>query len=1574
MPVRRRFVLSADIHGGTALATVLAAMLVVVPQQSAADRAGSQNVPDGGEVLVGPGNSAGSSQPPSDQTLVIDGGATITFDGNGTIDPGADDGSTETIFNAGTVNGANANGGTATTVTLGDGTNPVNFTNEGTIDVSGDAALAGDARFFSNDAGATATIRGDLDSLTMNEGTVTVGDGPGGAVGLLSTDGNVLIRGGTVAVGSNALAVGGNLSMTDGTTAGALTIGTGGSVAAANVFVQAGSDFDNDGGTVQTGTLTVRDGGVLTQGAATAIPGQNTIFGNVRGESDIGTGGDLFQGTVGGDLTMVNGAALGDGTAQTLTVTGTVETDGAIDGYALTADTLILNDGASLTAVELDLDLLQTATTIATSDFDGPAGTLDFSIDVLSGGVVDVDSSVAFDEAANDDVTVRNGGAFNVVAGGGVTDGGVLTIQNGGDATLAAGTAIAFDEVDVQAGGTLTQGNYVNGTTLTVEGTVDGTVTNNGVLNLGGAITVGLAQNAAGASTTVQSDATVGTNLNLGDGSLTLDADLDVTGDVNRTGGTVTINAGNTLTASTFDNDDGTLTLGTGATLDADLENDAAATVALAGGTVEGDVLNEGTLTSTGTSRVAGPVDNDGTMSVDGGTLTVTGAIDSSDDLDVADGAVLAAQGGLTVSGGTADVAGTVRGTVTNDGGATTVTGAVDGTLANAGGTIDLSGTATTVDNAAGTADVSGDVAGVLTNAATMTFSGTAGQLRATDGTLTVDGSPSVAGTALASGDARINAFAGDVLAADLDAQDDARLNLSGATLDGDADFRDASVIGSTGTSRITGDVRSEGTVLVSSGQLTVDGGLTSADGLVSVATAGTLVATGGLAATDGTVDVDGTLTGDVTATGADVDVGGTLAGDVTLRSGGELIVEDGALLDGDVVATASTVIVQDPSGQPTAAVIPGAGTISGDLTATDSTVVIEGNVGGDVIVQGGDLTMSGDVAGDMTVSGTSTDVTGPAMVGGLLSANGGLDLDSSLTVGSATISTAFDLADGATLAGGDVQVRTDATLGAGTISADATFRGTTQTSAGLTLSGDTTNTSVFNVDPGVAITGAFDNQGTLRLDGNTATFGGGLANSGAVAVADGATDDVITVNGAFDGQGGVYQFDIDLSASGASSDRIVVAGGPATGTGVVDFTNVTPAGATFTDGRIDVVGLDESQANTLELTSLGLPTSGALAFVFTNDARAGADDDYRVIVGQNPAIGGLAGGIALTQSLIGSVINRPSSPFVAGNAAATEDDPCGVGVWARATGGTADTRGETTSAVGTFTSDVEATYQGIQIGGDYACFNGFYNGWDLAFGGILGLNSGETEQPVFDFDPNTGTQLRAAGASSITTADFEQTYAGLYVAASRGRLLADLQFRVEDTEFDIENVGVNGGVPLGLTAQSFDVQGYTLSGSVSYAFPISADLGLTFVPTAGFSYTTSETDTIDFAGPAALVLDDSTTEIGFVGATLARTQILPDQVSAVNYFATGTIYNDFGDGVDSTFFSDVNDPTTASVATSSNLGTYGELSLGLNYTRILQEGAPAGIKQVNGSIRLDGRSGSEIDSWGITAQARIQF
>ena len=525
---------------------------------------------------------------------------------------------------------------------------------------------------------------------------------------------------------------------------------------------------------------------------------------------------------------------------------------------------------------------------------------------------------------------------------------------------------------------------------------------------------------------------------------------------------------------------------------------------------------------------------------------------------------------------------------------------------------------------------------------------------------------------------------------------------------------------------------------------------------------------------------------------------------------------------------------------------------------------------------------------------------------------------------------------------------------------------GTTNLTGG-DITGNVSNEGTLIFDGG-NVGGDFANSGVATVTGS-ATIGGQLTGSGTISLDDGgsgggSTADELIVQGGLNTSGMTFQLDLDLSAE--ESDQLDITGA-ISGTSTLAFDTVGTGGS-----GTDIDLLTYTVAPDLnDFTLIGLPEGGALIYVLDDDGGG----NVSLVSNVNPGIGALASGITLTKSLIGSVINRPSSPFIAGGG--SEEDPCSPGMWGRVIGGTADATGTVTAPFGgndvEFEGEISADYYGLQLGGDFSCFQGFYNGWNLSFGGLLGVNQGSTSQPVRSFNIVAGEPDYGPVVSRNET-DFTQSYVGAYVGAARDRLFADLQYRIERTDFEVENVAVQAGAELGLD-DSFTSDSRTLSGSIGYVFPIDEERGINFIPSGGFSYTQTDSSTVEF-NDGVLVIEDSATEIGFIAGTISRTQVQPSGTSALNYFGTATYYWDFADEVISNFYegsisADMDGPDRSEA---SNLNEYGEVSVGVNYTQLLEPGDFGAATQLNASFRVDARFSDTVESVGLTAQARIQF
>ena len=103
-----------------------------------------------------------------------------------------------------------------------------------------------------------------------------------------------------------------------------------------------------------------------------------------------------------------------------------------------------------------------------------------------------------------------------------------------------------------------------------------------------------------------------------------------------------------------------------------------------------------------------------------------------------------------------------------------------------------------------------------------------------------------------------------------------------------------------------------------------------------------------------------------------------------------------------------------------------------------------------------------------------------------------------------------------------------------------------------------------------------------------------------------------------------------------------------------------------------------------------------------------------------------------------------------------------------------------------------------------------------------------------------------------------------------------------------------------------------------------------------------------------------------------AQTKVQPSGDAALTYFATGTYFKDFGDDLKSTFT--VTSTGAQQSLVSENLDGFGELSFGVNYTKIMSGQGALPARQMDASIRADTRFSDQLDSWGLTAQVRLQF
>ena len=1331
-----------------------------------------------------------------------------------------------------------------------------------------------------------------------------------------------------------------------------------------------------------------------TQNWTTDGGGTNTTFADTN---DVIFGATAVGPTVTLDLQVVPNSILFNGDNYTISGTGTI------------------GDGSAPVSITVNAGFTATLATDLTGIFLlGGAGTLNYSGTTTTVTQMDIASGSTLVNTGNLSGTVQNNGTLtnigslteDVANTGTLTSTGTIdgTVTNNGTANLEGVVTGGVDNTNTgtvaitgntQVNGSFTNNNSVTqltGSDLTLA--VGGTFTNNATVDAGasGSLSVTAGTIVLGTASVLNGDVRLTGGI-INDGTINYTVDTDLNGSMtNNTTGSILVDATVTSNGSFFSNsggvdvtNNGTLTgisaltnsgvvnVAAGGTISAATMTNLAGGTLTNGGTLTGDITNNtgGTLVSTGT--VDGTVTNNGTLTTEGtisGDLNqLGGALTISNDLAVGgtfnnDSNIGTVTPNLTV--GALDNSGTmvVQGNLTSTG----------GVLANTGsGNLTLAGTTTgnVTSGAGATLVLTGNLTGNLTTSGTTSL-----ENQITGGLTILGGQTDLTGN-LAVGGAVNNSGA---LVLDLGET----LTAAGNVANGGTLTNAGTVVGNvTNTGGLTSTGTINGTV-TNDGTANLEGAVT---GGVSNSTGSTLTATGNLTtntlANSGTMTVAAGTTTNVTTSpvtnAGTLTVNGTLGADVT---------NSGTLVNtGNVGSVTNT------------GTLTSAGTIGGNVTNNGTANLAGTVVGGMTNTNGSTLTATGDLTanslandGMMTVAaGTTTNITtSPVTNAGTLTVNGTLGADvnnlgsvvlnnglnGSLTsIGNAviggTITGNFDYLGGPLTLGGNVTVNGNFTSSADfgimsgqTITAN-TFTNNTDTTlslAGTLVATNAQNNGIIDASSGANITTAITNNGLINTSGNL-TFGANLVNNGTIDMGGNATaGDIVNVAGDMIGNGGTFNIDLDLGSG--VTDMVTVAG-TASGHYVLNFNIIgTPTDPPVRDFLVvDVNGF--SGPNQYQVVNLPF---GSERIIYTGSQLPSGD--FHVIGQLNPGVGSLSGSVTLTQSLIGAVINRPSSPFVVGLAYEEKEKPCGIGGWARAIGGYADASGTTANGTSVLGSEISANYAGLQFGGDLACFDGHYNGWDLAFGGIGGVNTGTTQQPVYAVDvadPN----LLTSTLTSVTTTDFDQKYLGLYLAAAKGPFSADLQYRRERTDFVLNNIPAAVGFSgLGLTDVPLETNADTFSGSLSYAFKLKGE-GWGFIPTAGFAYSQIKSDLITFDDGATLQIKDSSSRYVFAGATLSKMTFGKAGDSALTRFITATIYQDLSPDTESVY-TGINGAIDN--LSSSSLGSYQELSVGLNYIKVLNSGSARAARQFNASVRVDARFSSTLNSAGLTAQVRWQF
>lgn len=1429
-------------------------------------------------------------------------GNTITMTGDSTMTGTMGTTGGTMIMAAGATTAAIAVGGTGATGV---------FTTNG-------GALAGNAQLV-NLSTATININGSetIGSISQTSGgTINVA---GGATLTVNGTTNAFNATGASSIGNDILGAG-TLNVTGGTT----TVQAGGNVATATTIGAGGTVVNNGAmaGVSNAGSITNNGtAGALTNTGAGSGSNTGTLASLTHSSSALFTNTGAITGNVtvnAGTVTLSGASNIGD--ASTVTVTGGILNAGVAD----TIGELVANGGTTNVSAALTMgELSGTAGSIVTTGTGALIVGDSDAVDSSFGGVIS--GAGTLQKVGTDTLTLTG---VNTLSGG-------VTVSNGTLALTGSG-GLANGAITIDAAGSLTTDGGAFGSAVTI--------TNNG-LPAALVAPFGLMLTGGGDETIASMSGNGTTNLSSGSVLTLSSGTSDIAGVISGAGGltvtgtsTTNLTAANTYTGPTVVSG-GALNLnGAGAI--------ASTVVTISGNgalTTDGDGISDTAAVSVaganGTLRVDG-TDTIGSLTQTGGFVNGTSTLTTNSFAQTGgttSGTVTVATGTFTQNGGTIGT-GT---TVTQSTSATLSGGTVAGTLAGAGavtvqtGTTTVTGTITSTNVTVASGELSLDSGAGLTTTTDLTVNGglvdvnideAIATLSGTGGSVDID-----AANTLTLGEATLDTatYAGNVTGAG----DLIKLGTSTQVFSG-ANGLTGAVDVNGGTLRITGTIAATDLETAAAGTLETDGAALVNTAVVT--NAGTLRITAGtetIASVNGAGGID-LNNGNLTLAGANSTISGAITGSGTLTVN--------AAADGNAAGGATVILSGDSS----------AYTGTSQVTEGTLRVTATGNLGGPVNVttlglfqlEGGILSASlTNTGGQVEARGTiEGDVTN-SNVG----AGGGGDEGVFTTTGDVTFGPA---ATRTFTNSGTVNVSAGSILGLGSY---------TNQSGGLTTveSGRTLQATTVTNDAGAlmalnsgTVAGNLVNNGTLQSDGSS-VITGNLTNGGSVDLDDGVTGDLLTVNGGISGSG---TYLLDLNLNNGTSDR--VAGTLNTASDVNLVFNRTGAG--YIGAAVTV--FSGAAAGASVTGSAALPVGGSI--IYSLD-QVGSDIVVQSQV--NPAVGGVAASASMTQALIGTIVNRPTSPFVSGLAA---EEGCSQGGYFRATGGRATVAGESSSNGFTTNNSISSDFYGVQGGYDVGCFDGrFFDGWDGAAGLMLGYNAGSTDQSLFS-DPTRPTLT-----TGLLGTDFTQNYIGLYVAGAKDRLSADLQLRYDDTSFDLDEVTLIGA-PVGLDGLSYSTKATTIGTRISYRMDVNEEKGINFVPTAGFNLTHVSGDTLTLAGGETLEIEAFTSVVGFVGGALARTFIAEDGGSATTAFVSGNYYQDFGGDRGALFDIDGDgvDPQNVSVA---SIGGFGELSLGVNYVKVLDAGTAAGAKQLNASIRGDVRVGENVrDAYSLTAQVRLSF
>ena len=1136
-------------------------------------------------------------------TLTVNGGLTIASGGTLSVDLAS-----SSSYDQVAVTGA-VDVGSATLSVAGAYVPTKSASGDSFAIVSNDASDAVTGTFNGLASGAT---------ITLNSGSITIGYAAG-------TGSNDIVLTGPV---NQAPALGGTATgpVNDNATAtpfSAVTV----------------TDADDSTGTFTVTITYTAANGTLTSanGGLTGTAGNYTLTASSPSDLQTLLQALVFtptanQATPGGTVQTTFSLTTSDGTSSGTANTGTVITATSIND----APTAITLSNSSISVFEGSNGVVGTlsatdADTGQTLSYTLVAGTGDTNngLFTISGTSLQANNpgSLTAGQTYSVRVQVSDGTAtyeqaFSIT----VTNDLVVTVT-AIDSSAPAGTYSA----DVADGGGLdlqeaiALANAATGNiTIRFAGTLAGTITLPGTLTVRSGVTLTMDSDTDSRSITIAGNGlTLGSSFEVGVGdgdTLTINSTLADNGTdisaLSKTGGGTLVLGGTNNTAS-----GGTSGTGINGITVAAGTLSVGADANLGTGTV---ALNGGSLSVTGATTIDNAIDlNADSTITNSAAVTLSGALSGTSALTKAGSGTLTLSnsgnsgnfsGTTTVGAGTLSVAADGNlgsGAVTLNGGTLglTGTGSIDNaiTLGSSGGTVDASGTATLSGTISGTGTLT------KTGGSALTLSGTNSYTGAT----TVSTGVLIAGSngALGSTDGGTTVASGATL----------RL-LGGLTIAENFTISGIGVSAGIGAIKVNDDANGRATTLTGTIALAADAAIgayngtdsLTVSGVVSGAYALTKVGSGGLTLSGANSYTGATTVSTGTLIAAHADALGTTGSGTTVTSGAALGLQGGITL-AEAVSAAGTGV----SGSGAIYNVSGTNTLSGAVTLTAAAAVG---------VNAGGLTMSGTIGGSfgltktgaetLTLSGTNGYSTLTVSAGTVsIAADGNLGSGTvSLAAGSTLQVTGATTIDNAVALTGSAAVRTDAAV---TIGGNITGNSYTLTKSGsgtLTLSGTNNSSgsgvSGITVTAGTLAVGASANLGqtTLTLDGGTLASTAAFSNGNGVTLGSGGgTIDVsagaVTLSGTVSGTGGLSIASTDGGNALGLSGTNTYTGGTTLGGGILQFGNDAAVGTgTLTINGGKVRGSDTTARTIANNLVLGgtMTMSGSAALTFTGSVDLG--------------------------------------------------------------------------------------------------------------------------------------------------------------------------------------------------------------------------------------------------------------------------------------------------------------------------------------------------------------------------------